>query len=57
MSMSTTTRQTMGRYELLAKLATGGMGEIYLARLQGRAGFEKLVVVKRLLAALARSRQ
>ena len=27
-----------GRYELLARLATGGMGEIFLARLEGVFG-------------------
>src|SRR6188474_2205637 len=43
----------LGRYELLARLATGGMGEIFLARLEGVAGFEKLVVVKRILPHLA----
>jgi serine/threonine protein kinase len=38
----------LGRFEVLRKIATGGMAEIYLARLRGRAGFEKLVVVKRI---------
>ena len=42
-----------GNYELLAHLATGGMAEIFLARMQGSSGFEKLVVVKRLLGKLA----
>src|ERR1043165_5821235 len=39
----------LGRYELLARLAAGGMGEIFLARLEGAAGFEKLFVVQRIL--------
>jgi len=43
----------LGRYELLARLATGGMGEIFLARTEGAAGFEKLCVVKRILPHLA----
>src|SRR5438309_9050475 len=43
----------LGRYELLARLAPGGMGEIFLARLEGAAGFEKLYVVKRILPHLA----
>ncbi len=47
--------RALGRYELLAKLATGGMGEIFLARSRGEAGFEKLVVVKRLLPELVGS--
>ena len=42
-----------GKYTLVAKLATGGMGEIFLAKLSGMAGFEKLVVIKRLLPHLA----
>src|SRR5436309_1663954 len=47
------TQAHLGRYELLARLATGGMGEIFLARLEGAAGFEKLCVVKRILPHLA----
>jgi serine/threonine protein kinase len=43
----------LGRYELIARLAQGGMGEIFLARLEGAAGFEKLYVVKRILPHLA----
>ena len=42
----------LGRYELVARLATGGMGEIFLARLSGEGGFERRVVVKRLLPEL-----
>jgi serine/threonine-protein kinase len=43
----------MGRYQLLAKLATGGMAEIYLARQTGIKGFERLVAVKKLFPHLA----
>ena len=43
-----------GRYELLALLARGGLAEIWLARQRGMAGFEKLVVVKRLHERLQR---
>lgn len=42
-----------GKYELLKKLAVGGMAEIYLARQTGLVGFEKLVVVKIILPHLA----
>lgn len=45
----------LGRYELIGHLATGGMAEIHLARLAGEAGFEKIVVVKRLLPELVAS--
>ncbi|HUU02218.1 MAG TPA: serine/threonine-protein kinase [Myxococcota bacterium] len=43
-----------GKYELVAHLATGGMAEIYVARQTGIAGFEKLLVIKRILPHLAR---
>ncbi len=42
-----------GKYTLLAKLAQGGMGEVFVALLSGAAGFEKLVVIKRILPHLA----
>jgi serine/threonine protein kinase len=42
-----------GKYTLLCKLATGGMGELFVARQTGAGGFEKLVVIKRLLPHLA----
>jgi serine/threonine-protein kinase len=44
---------TLGRYKLLAQLATGGMAEIHLARQEGIKGFERLVVVKKILPHLA----
>jgi serine/threonine protein kinase len=44
---------TLGKYEILRKLATGGMAEIYLARSRGVAGFEKTVVLKRILPHVA----
>ena len=42
----------VGRSVLVASLAAGGMAEIWLARQGGVAGFEKLVVIKRLIGAL-----
>ena len=36
-------------YEILAKLATGGMAEIFLARGASAAGVERYVVLKRIL--------
>ncbi|MCB9525047.1 MAG: serine/threonine protein kinase, partial [Myxococcales bacterium] len=41
--------QRFGKYTLLKRLATGGMAEIFLAHQRGLGGFEKEVVVKRLL--------
>ncbi len=43
-----------GRYTLLTPLSVGGMGEIFLARLEGPQGFQKLCVIKKILPALAR---
>jgi hypothetical protein len=37
-----------GKYQLLKKLAAGGMGQVFLAR-SGQEGYEKLVVLKRIL--------
>ena len=42
-----------GKYRLLRKIAQGGMAEIFLAKATGAGGFEKLVVVKRILPKLA----
>ncbi len=43
----------VGAYTLLAKLAVGGMAEIWLARQVGLRGFERLVVVKRIIESLS----
>ena len=44
----------IGRYEIVAELASGGMAEILLARLVGPNGFERPVIIKRILPHLAR---
>ncbi len=44
---------SFGRYEPLFRVAAGGMAEVYAARIQGEAGFQKLVAVKRMLPHLA----
>jgi serine/threonine-protein kinase len=46
----------LGKYQPVARLATGGMAEILLARRRAAGGFEKLVVLKRLLPHLAEQR-
>jgi eukaryotic-like serine/threonine-protein kinase len=35
------------RYELLVKIASGGMATVYVGRLSGSAGFSRLVAIKR----------
>jgi serine/threonine protein kinase len=39
----------VGRYELITRLSVGGMAELYLARLDGLGGFQKLVALKTIL--------
>lgn len=43
----------LGRYEVGAAIASGGMATVYLARMSGPAGFEKLVALKRVHPHLA----
>jgi len=49
--------QSFGKYQLLKKLATGGMAEVWLARQMGIEGFQKNLVVKRILPHLAEDRE
>jgi serine/threonine-protein kinase len=49
--------EIFGKYQLLHKLATGGMGEVWLARQSGPAGFDRFVAVKRLLPNLAENNE
>ena len=46
-----------GKYFLCEKLASGGMAELYLAKLIGPGGFEKQLVIKQISAALSQERQ
>ena len=41
-----------GKYTLIRKLAAGGMAELFLAIQKSVAGFEKLLVIKRILPAM-----
>ncbi len=45
--------QVFGKYQLVKKLATGGMAEVWLARETGIEGFSRHVVVKKILPHLA----
>jgi len=48
--------QRIGRYELCFELASGGMASVYLARINGVSGFEKLVALKRIHPHLAKEK-
>ena len=45
--------QQFGDYHLLERIATGGMAEVWRARAYGLAGFEKILVIKKVLDSLA----
>jgi serine/threonine protein kinase len=42
-----------GRYQLLERLAIGGMAEVFRAKISSSHGFEKVLVIKRILPHLA----
>ncbi|QQR89507.1 MAG: serine/threonine protein kinase [Myxococcales bacterium] len=46
--------RTIGRYHILGHLASGGMAEVLLAKLLGPSGFERPVIIKRILPHLAK---
>jgi serine/threonine-protein kinase len=45
----------LGKYELLERLAVGGMAELYKAQITGEHGFKKFVAIKKILPHLAQS--
>ncbi|MBU1567868.1 MAG: protein kinase [Proteobacteria bacterium] len=52
--METDLPQYLGKkYQLLDLIGTGGMAEVYRCKMSGAMGFEKLIVVKKLLSQLA----
>jgi serine/threonine protein kinase/Tfp pilus assembly protein PilF len=42
-----------GKYQLLDRIAVGGMAELYRAKLTGERGFEKLIAIKKILPNLS----
>jgi serine/threonine protein kinase/tetratricopeptide (TPR) repeat protein len=55
--MAAMTGASFGRYRLLERLGQGGMAEVFKAKSFGVEGFEKVLVIKRILSELARSQE
>jgi len=53
LDVHTTGRQFVDRYELIGEIASGGMATVYLGRLTGVGGFQRLFAIKRLHPHLA----
>ncbi|HEY5944434.1 MAG TPA: serine/threonine-protein kinase [Kofleriaceae bacterium] len=51
--MSSGTPKQIGKYQILDRVAVGGMAELFKAQLIGQLGFEKLVAIKKILPHLA----
>ncbi len=49
--------EQFGKYTLVKKIGTGGMAEVYLARTAVAQGLNKILVIKKIHTAYARSRQ
>ncbi len=49
--------RVLGRYRLCFEIASGGMASVYLARVEGPAGFGKVFAVKQIHPHLAKERQ
>jgi len=50
-------RRKLDRYEIIAEIASGGMGTVYLARLEGAGGFQRLFAIKLMHPHLAKEPQ
>ncbi len=46
--------KNLNRYDILDRIAVGGMAEVFLAKAYGAHGFEKTLAIKRILPELAR---
>jgi serine/threonine-protein kinase len=51
--VTTATPKQIGKYQILDRVAVGGMAELFKAQLIGQLGFEKLVAIKKILPHLA----
>jgi len=49
--------ETFEKYLLLDRIAVGGMAEVFRGKIRGEQGFEKLVVVKKMLPQVAESKE
>ncbi|HVV85945.1 MAG TPA: serine/threonine-protein kinase, partial [Kofleriaceae bacterium] len=52
--MSQVPEKNLNRYDVLDRIAVGGMAEVFLAKAYGAHGFEKTLAIKRILPELAR---
>ena len=57
LTLRPTAKKRLGKYVLLGRIGSGGMGKIYLAYTPGPAGIEKLLVIKRLHSHLTNDAQ
>ncbi|MCA9550426.1 MAG: serine/threonine protein kinase, partial [Myxococcales bacterium] len=48
--------EIFGKYQMLTRIASGGMAEVWLARSSSLGGFEKLLAIKRMHPSLSRNR-
>nr|HEX4316175.1 serine/threonine-protein kinase [Kofleriaceae bacterium] len=53
--MEPTPQKSLERYEVLDRIAVGGMAEVFLAKAYGAHGFEKTLAIKRILPELAQN--
>jgi len=51
--LASSAEKIFGKYHLVDKIATGGMAEVFRAKSYGVAGFEKTLVIKKILPNLA----
>ncbi|MEZ4403397.1 MAG: serine/threonine-protein kinase [Kofleriaceae bacterium] len=51
--MSAVPQKSLERYDVLDRIAVGGMAEVFLAKAYGAHGFEKTLAIKRILPELA----